>query len=111
MKVKQWIAPRSREELQSFLGFANYYREFIPFYAELAAPLNALLKKNFFVWPESASDAFERVKTAHMYATALATPTDDGLFVLDTDVSAVAIAGILHQEQEYKRKRVLRPIH
>ena len=33
------------EELQSFLGFANYYREFVPFYAELAAPLNALLRK------------------------------------------------------------------
>ena len=97
--MKQWIAPRSREELQSFLGFANYYREFIPFYAELAAPLKALLRKNLaFAWPESAAVAFENVKTALMQATALATPTDDGLFVLDTDASAVAIAGILHQE-------------
>ena len=26
-KVNSWIAPRSKEELESFLGFAKYYRE------------------------------------------------------------------------------------
>ena len=46
-----------------------------------------------------------------MDATALAAPNDTGKFVLDTDASAVAIAGILHQEQEWEGKTVLRPIH
>ena len=44
-KVNSWIAPRSKEELQSFLGFANYYREFVPFFAEKSEPMNALLRK------------------------------------------------------------------
>ena len=30
-KVREWMPPRNKEELQSFLGFANYYRDFIPF--------------------------------------------------------------------------------
>ena len=46
-----------------------------------------------------------------MEATALAAPSETGTFVLDTDASAVAIAGILHQEQEHEGKTVLKPIH
>ena len=55
-------------------------------------------------------EAFDSVKQALADATALAAPNDEGRFVLDTDASAVAIAGILHQEQEYNGKTILRPI-
>ena len=34
--------PRNRTELQSLLGFANNYREFIPWLAKLVTPLHAL---------------------------------------------------------------------
>ena len=37
-------------------------------------------------------------------------PTEKGMYVLDTDASVVAISGILHQEQEWNGKAVLRPI-
>ena len=37
-------------------------------------------------------------------------PTEKGMFVLDTDASVVAISGILHQEQEWNGRTVLRPI-
>ena len=40
----------------------------------------------------------------------LGMPTEKGMYVLDTDASAVAISGILHQEQEWNGKIVLRPI-
>ena len=63
VKVESWKVPRNKEELQSFLGFANYYREFVPFYAEKAEPLNALLRKNLgFAWNERANLAFEEIK-------------------------------------------------
>ena len=111
-KVRDWIEPRNREELQSFLGFANYYREFVPFFAQKAEPLNAMLRKsNPFAWSTAAKESFDQVKQGLMNATALAAPNENGRFVLDTDASAVAIAGILHQEQEYEGKTVLRPIH
>ena len=37
-------------------------------------------------------------------------PTEKGVYVLDTDASVKAISGILHQEQEWNGKTVLRPI-
>ena len=37
-------------------------------------------------------------------------PTEHGMYVLDTDASVVAISGILHQEQEWNGRTVLRPI-
>ena len=37
-------------------------------------------------------------------------PTEKGMYMLDTDASVVAISGILHQEQEWNGKTVLRPI-
>ena len=81
-KVEDWIVPRNKEELQSFLGFANYYREFGPFYAEKAEPLNALLRKNFsFAWTNEADKAFEIVKQELLNATALAAPNETGKFV------------------------------
>ena len=43
-------------------------------------------------------------------ATALAAPNEERCFVLETDASEVAIARILHQDQDYNGKTVLRPI-
>ena len=40
----------------------------------------------------------------------LGMPTEKRMYVLDTDASVVAISGILHQEQEWSGKTVLRPI-
>ena len=42
-KLRDWDIPRNKTEMQSFLGFANYYREFIPWHAKLVAPLTPLL--------------------------------------------------------------------
>ena len=50
------------------------------------------------------------MKQALVDDTALAAPNEGGRSVLDTDASAVAKAGILHQEQEYDGKTILRPI-
>ena len=46
-----------------------------------------------------------------MNATALALPASEGKFVLDTDASTVGISGILHQEQEWNGRQLLRPIY
>ena len=37
-------------------------------------------------------------------------PTEKGMYVLDTGASVVAISRILHQEQEWNGRTVLRPI-
>ena len=56
--------PRNRREVQSFLGLANYYREFIINYAAKAKPLIELTKANrtFERGPGEAQQAFELLK-------------------------------------------------
>ena len=41
-KLRDWEVPRNKTELQSFFGFANDYREFIPWHAKRVAPLHAI---------------------------------------------------------------------
>ena len=73
--------------------------------------MQKILKENqHFYWEEKHQEAFDSVKQALSDATNLAAPNVEGRFVLDTDASTVAIAGILHQEQEDNGKTILRPI-
>ena len=39
--LPKWLEnpPRNRKELQTFLGFAGYYRNFVEGFAKIAAPL------------------------------------------------------------------------
>ena len=110
-KLRDWEIPRNKTEMQSFLGFANYYREFFPWHAKLVAPLHAVTGLNVtFTWGSEQQKAFNEIKKALIEATALAQPDSEGEFVLDTDTSAVAIAGILHQWQGPPGDRRLKPI-
>ena len=48
----------------SFLGFANYYREFIKGYADKVYPMQKLMrnKGKKFEWNDEAQVAFENIK-------------------------------------------------
>ena len=110
--VLTWKAPRTDTQLLSFLGFANYYREFIKGYADMVYPMQKLMrnKGKKFEWNDEAQVAFENIKRELCEAPVLGMPTEKGMYVLDTDASVVAISGILHQEQEWNGRTVLRPI-
>ncbi|MCP4195076.1 MAG: hypothetical protein GY768_31130, partial [Planctomycetaceae bacterium] len=105
-KIMAWATPTNRTELKSFLGFASYYREFVMGFSHIAAPLTALDRKNkddpkntSIKWNDEAERAFNELKQAFTTTPILSLPTEEGLYVLDTDASCVAIAGILHQIQ------------
>ena len=78
-KVQELLPPRNKEELQSFLGFANYCRDFITFHAVKVLPMQ------HFYWKGKHQEVFDSVKQALAEATAWAAPNDEGRFVLDTD--------------------------
>ncbi|CAI7852254.1 unnamed protein product [Closterium sp. NIES-53] len=61
--VKAWQPPTNITELQSFLGFVNYVRRFVPDMARLPAPLTDLLRKGVtFTWGEKEHAAFSTLK-------------------------------------------------
>ena len=43
--IKTWPVPKNVKELQSFLGYCNYYRKFLRDYSKKTIPLNRLLQK------------------------------------------------------------------
>ena len=99
-------------QLMSFLGFANYYTEFITGYADKVYPMQQLMRhkgKKITTWNNAAEESFQRIKKELCEAPVLGMPTEKGMYVLDTDASVVAISAILHQEQEWNGKIVLRP--
>ena len=44
-QIIDWEVPRNVKEVQSFLGFANFYRRFIKSYSKICAPLTDLTRK------------------------------------------------------------------
>ena len=43
--VTAYPTPSNPKEVKQFMGLSNYYRRFIPAYAQIAEPLHRLLRK------------------------------------------------------------------
>ena len=71
--------PKDVTSLQSLLGYMNYYRAYIPQFAELAAPLYTLTKidpkKIPYIWKPAHQEAFDALITAMTHAPMLCIPT------------------------------------
>jgi hypothetical protein len=57
--IKEWEAPINATGVRSFLGFANFYRDFIDNFSKLADPLTKLTRKSAaFVWGKDEEKSF-----------------------------------------------------
>jgi hypothetical protein len=45
LAVQEWPIPKTVKDVQSFLGFANYYQKFIKDYSKITVPLLEITKK------------------------------------------------------------------
>ena len=96
--MRDWPIPRSVKDVQSFLGFCNFYRRFIKGYSEVAHALTELTKKTVpFCWNEDAALSFQTLKTAFLEASLLAQFNPEELIFVETDASNYAVSGILSQ--------------
>lgn len=94
--VAEWPIPKTVKEVQAFLGFANFYRRFVPAYSSMARPLHDLTHKDRkWEWTEKEQSAFEAIKETMMKEPVLAHPDAEKPFYLETDVSGVAMGAIL----------------
>lgn len=85
---------------EAFIGYVNYHREHIKSFAEIAAPLYTLKgPKTKFIWNKEKDTAFISLKEAMTNPAVLGYPTDDGMFILDTDASDMTIGAELSQIQ------------
>ncbi len=99
--VQNWEEPRSVKDVQSFLGFTNFYRKFIRNYSKQTAPLTDLTKKEQkFHWGDSQQTAFKQLKELFLSAPMLQMYDPHRPTRVDTDASDYALGAILMQQCE-----------
>ena len=96
--IKEMLAPRSPKEIKQFLGLVGYYRKFIPRFSDIAKPLMRLMRHDtLFQWCSKCEFAFQTLKEALYTKPILKFPDPQKLYVLFTDDSKFAWAGVLTQ--------------
>jgi len=86
--VTEWPAPTNKKEVQSFLGFTNFYRRFIKDFSEHARPLFDLTRNDScWHWEEAERTAFARLKQSVTSAPVLISPNPTKPFRIEADSS------------------------
>jgi len=94
--VKDWPVPEQLVDVQSFLGFINFYRRFIEGFAHIAHPLHALAKKDQ-VWTctQEHKNTFQALKDKVSSTPILVQPHPDRPYRLETDSSDYAMGAVV----------------
>ncbi|CAM5117876.1 unnamed protein product [Eretmochelys imbricata] len=99
--IQKWPVPKSKKQVQSFLGLAGYCKRFVPQYSQIAAPLTDLTKKkqpNAVQWTEECQKAFNQLKVTLMSDPVLRAPDFDKPFPITTHASELGVGAVLMQE-------------
>ena len=96
--VTEWPVPKDIKGVQSFLGFANFYRRFIQGFSKICKPLTDMLHKNIkWYWTAACDNAFLELKRLFTEAPVLAHFDPSRRTVVETDVSDFAKGAVLSQ--------------
>ncbi|MBW0521132.1 hypothetical protein O181_060847 [Austropuccinia psidii MF-1] len=100
-EVLQKPVPRNIKEMQSFLGFASYYRNHIKIFSHITSSLYKLCSKDVvFEITKARRDAYERVKYELTNSPVLILPDFELSFKLDIDAAcSQGLGAALHQRQ------------
>ena len=101
--IKALEPPKDIEELRQFLGLVGFYRKFIPFFADVTACINTMLRKGVTVqWMEQCNNAFKLLKSELVKMPTLQYLNPNKPFKLFTDASKQSYSGIVHQGRTSK---------
>src|SRR5258708_785305 len=99
--VTDWPWPAKVKDIQSFIGFVNFYQRFICNFSKIACPLHALTcKLKDWLWGAAKQQAFDVLKSAVTSALMLTFPSKSGPFCLECDASNFTTGAVLLQQQE-----------
>ena len=96
--VRDWLTPKNITEVQSFVGFVNFYCRFIPEFSHVASPLHRLTKKaEPWQWMQPEDAAFQALKSLVTPALILILPDQNTCLQLKTDASGYVTGVSLSQ--------------
>jgi hypothetical protein len=98
-RVAEWPTPSSKKKVQSFVGFINPYRRFIPgFSHHMHALFDLTMKDVRFIWGLPQEDSFMKLKKLITLAPVLVLPDDHLPFRLEANGSGIATSAVLSQQ-------------
>ena len=99
--VQQWSTPMYVWDVQAFIGFANFYRQFIHGFLSIVAPMIATVKKEArktnFEWTSACQRAFDLLKKRFTTAPILAHFDYEKECIVETDASDNVSTRVLSQ--------------
>ena len=106
--IKSWETPTNVKGVRSFLGFANFYRNFIPNFSKIVEPLINLTKKDrAFLWHRDHQKSFAKLKECFSSAPVLALYDPEKKAIVETDCSGYVMGACLSQ---FDKNMSLRPV-
>jgi hypothetical protein len=94
----EWPTPKNKKEVQLFVGFINFYRQFIADFSLHAHPLFDLTKKDIpFIWGTPEDFAFKELKRMVMSALVLVMLDIEQPYRVEADGSGFATGAVLSQ--------------
>ena len=97
--VTDWPQPVKVKDIQSFIGFMNFYWRFICNFSEIAHH-GLTHKSKDWSWGAAKQQAFNALKSAVTSTPMLAFPSKSSPFHLECDASNFATGAVLSQQQE-----------
>jgi RNase H-like domain found in reverse transcriptase len=94
--------PSNNTNLRSFLGLANYFRDFVPNHSNVVNPLHKMIdyyasKQAKLTWTEAGEKAFIYIKLLISKSPTLYFISDTAPIILMTDASDYGVGGYLYQ--------------
>ena len=96
--IAKMPVPQNTKQVKQFLGLVGYYKIFLPCFSDIARPLTQLTQKNKgFNWSTECDKCFHMLKDYLQEAPILRYPDPTADYILYTDASKYACAGVLTQ--------------
>ena len=93
--IQDWLEPKKVKDIQSFLGFANFYHWFIFNYLDIVILLTRLTQKDIsWKFNFSCQDVFNSLKKAFISTPILTHWIPDAQLIVETDTLDYALAAI-----------------
>ena len=94
--ITVWPVPTKVKEVQSFLGWANFYRCFVDNFSEVAKSLHQLTHKDKgWNWTEKCQTAFERLENIFISQPVLSMVDTTKLLKIESNASEYATDAVL----------------
>ena len=101
--MTEFILPKTKKQLRSFLGAASYYRRFISnfsTFSSLLSPDTSKFAPGVVVWDGEKLEPFNHLKVSLVNVCVLTIPSQEDCFTLHTDASGLGIGATLNVVRE-----------